>query len=171
MNDVDRSDAQPGYRSETTLWIERSVLVLLFVGLLAGILAVLRPFTTALLFGAALASAAWPARQALVNRGLGRGTAAVILLIFSILLVAVPMLIVAPSLADQLGTGMQRAEAYFAAAPQLPAWLGDLPLVGKRLAAAWGRIVEAQGNLRALLEPYAGDVQSNSGWRGTGARR
>jgi predicted PurR-regulated permease PerM len=160
MNDVDRSDAQPGYRSETTLWIERSVLVLLFVGLLAGILAVLRPFTTALLFGAALASAAWPARQALVNRGLGRGTAAVILLIFSILLVAVPMLIVAPSLADQLGTGMQRAEAYFAAAPQLPAWLGDLPLVGKRLAAAWGRIVEAQGNLRALLEPYAGYVQN-----------
>jgi predicted PurR-regulated permease PerM len=161
VNHFDRgSAAKPGYRSETTLWIERSVLVLLFVGLLAGVLAVLRPFTTALLFGAALASAAWPVRQALVNRGLGRGTAAVILLIFSILLVAVPMLIVAPSLADQLGNGMQRAEAYFAAAPQQPAWLGDLPLVGKRLAAAWGRIVEAQGNLRALLEPYAGDVQS-----------
>ena len=38
--------------------IERSILVLLVVGLLIGVLSVVKPFTTAILFGAALATAA-----------------------------------------------------------------------------------------------------------------
>jgi hypothetical protein len=62
--------------------IERSLLVLLVVGLAIGVLAVVKPFTTAILFGAALATAAWPMRQALVRRGLGHvpggGTPAVV---------------------------------------------------------------------------------------------
>ena len=45
--------------------IERSILVLLLVGLLIGVTAVVKPFTTAILFGAALATAVWPVRQAL----------------------------------------------------------------------------------------------------------
>jgi hypothetical protein len=64
--------------------IERSILVLLVVGLLIGVLAVVKPFTTAILFGAALATAAWPVRQALVRRGLGHGSAAALFLLLSI---------------------------------------------------------------------------------------
>ena len=56
--------------------IERSILVLLVVGLFIGVLAIVKPFTTAILFGAALATAAWPMRQGLVGHGLGRGPAA-----------------------------------------------------------------------------------------------
>ena len=37
--------------------IERSILVLLFVGLFVGVLVIVKPFTTAIPFGAALASA------------------------------------------------------------------------------------------------------------------
>ena len=44
--------------------IERSILALLLVGLLIGVVAVVKPFTTAILFGAALATAVWPRRQA-----------------------------------------------------------------------------------------------------------
>ena len=40
--------------------IERSILALLLVGLLIGVIAVVKPFTTAILFGAALATAVWP---------------------------------------------------------------------------------------------------------------
>src|ERR1700730_5140329 len=61
--------------------IERSILVLLVVGLLIGVLAVVKPFTTAILFGAALATAAWPMHQALVRRGRGHGSAAALLLL------------------------------------------------------------------------------------------
>src|SRR6267142_5058468 len=95
--------------------IERGILVLLVVGLFIGVLAVVKPFTTAILFGAALATAAWPMRQALVRRGLGHGPAAALLLLFSIVIVVLPMLLFAPHLADQLVRGAQRLQSYFAA--------------------------------------------------------
>src|SRR6516162_1486485 len=47
----------------TTQLLERAFLLLLFAVLLLGILAVLRPFITAILFGAILAIAARPARE------------------------------------------------------------------------------------------------------------
>jgi predicted PurR-regulated permease PerM len=73
--------------------------------------------------------------------------------------VALPLLFVAPHLADQLVRGAERVQSYFAAAPERPAWMGGLPLIGRRLAAAWARVVEAQGNLRTVLEPYTADIQ------------
>jgi predicted PurR-regulated permease PerM len=119
--------------------IERSILVLLFVGLLIGVLAVVKPFTTPILFGAALATAAWPARQALVHRGLARGSTATLLLLLSLVLVVLPMLFVAPHLADQLVGGTARVQSYFETTPDRPGWITSLPLVGRRLGAAWTR--------------------------------
>lgn len=145
--------------AERVIWIERVVLVLLFLGLLVGILEVLRPFATAILFGAALATATWPFRRALVRRGLSHGTAAALLLLSSIALVAVPVLLIAPSLTDQLSQGIQRAREYFAASPQRPGWIVGMPFVGPRLAAVWDRLVEAEGDLRAVVQPYAENVE------------
>jgi len=139
--------------------IERSILVLLVVGLLIGVLAVVKPFTTAILFGASLATAAWPIRQALVRRGLGHGSAAALLLLLSLVVVVLPMLAFAPHLADQMARGTQRVQAYFAATPERPAWIGGLPLGSRRLGDAWDRVVEVKGNLRALLEPYTANVE------------
>jgi predicted PurR-regulated permease PerM len=139
--------------------IERSILVLLVIGLLIGVLAVVKPFTTAILFGAALATAAWPLRQVLVRRGLGRGSAATLLLLLSIVVVALPILFVAPHLADQMVRGAERVQSYFATAPERPAWIASLPLFGRQLGAAWDRVVEAQGNLRTVLEPYTADIR------------
>jgi predicted PurR-regulated permease PerM len=139
--------------------IERSILALLFIGLLVGVLAIVRPFTTAILFGATLSTAAWPLRQVLVRGGLSRSAAAAVLLVLSLVVVVLPMLLVAPHLAAQLAGGAHRIQAYFAATPQQPAWIKSLPLIGRRAAAIWERIVEAKGNLRTLLEPYTDDVE------------
>jgi predicted PurR-regulated permease PerM len=139
--------------------IERSILVLLFVGIFIGVLAVVKPFTTAILFGGALATAAWPIRQALIRRGVRRGLTATLLLLLCLVIVVLPMLVVGPNLADQMVRGAQRVEAYFAATPEQPAWMRGLPLVGRRLAAAWDRIIDAEGNLRTLLEPYTANVE------------
>src|SRR5689334_15210709 len=139
--------------------LERGIPVLIVVGLLIRVLVIVTPFTTALLFGATLATAAWPARQALVRNGLRRGSAAALLLLLSIVLVVLPMLVVAPHLADQLSRGIQRIQSYFAATPEQPAWIKATPLVGRRLAAAWDRVVQVQGNLRALAEPYAANLE------------
>ena len=139
--------------------IERSILVLLVVGLLIGVLAVVKPFTTAILFGASLATAAWPLRQALVRRGLGHGPAAALLLLLSLVIVVLPMLLVAPHLADQLVRGTQHVQEYFAATPEQPDWMRSLPLGSRRLGAAWDRVVEVKGNLRALAEPYTANLE------------
>src|SRR5215467_16166296 len=88
-----------------TQLLERAVLLLLFGGLLLGILAVLLPFTTAILFGAILAIAGWPLRDFLLRAGLRRGLAATLLLLLALALVALPMIAVAPGLAEHLKQG------------------------------------------------------------------
>jgi predicted PurR-regulated permease PerM len=67
---------------------------LLVVGLLFEVLAIVKPFTIAILFGVTLATAAWPLRETLVRRGFGRGAAATLLLLLSLVLVVLPMLVV-----------------------------------------------------------------------------
>ena len=42
-----------------------------------------------------------------------------------------------------------------ASAPQVPAGLAGLPIVGERLADAWNHTMLAEGGIRAVLEPYA----------------
>jgi predicted PurR-regulated permease PerM len=145
--------------AERVALVERSILVLLVIGLVVGVLTVVMPFATAILFGASLATAAWPMRQALVRHGLGHGSAATVLLLSSIALVGLPMLAVAPNLAGQLGQGMQRAQSYFAASPARPEWLLSLPLVSRHLAPLWDQLVESEGNLRVLSAPYAASIE------------
>jgi predicted PurR-regulated permease PerM len=146
-------------RVATTALIERSIALLLVLGLLLGVLAILKPFTTAILFGGALAIAAWPLRQALLRHGLGRGLASTLLLLVFVLVVAMPVVILAPGLAVQLGQGGARLQAFLATDPAAPAWLAGLPLAGETLAAAWDRAVRAGGDIRGILAPYSAPLQ------------
>lgn len=149
-------DMTPVDGPDKVIWIERAVVLLLFAGLMIGVFDVLKPFGTAILFGATLATAAWPLRQFLIRRiSLSRGTAATILLLLSIALVALPVLLIAPHLSDQLTQGMRWSQAYFATAPEPPSWLIALPIVGSKLGAAWNSLVEVEGDLLALGNHYA----------------
>src|SRR5215208_5960305 len=121
--------------------LERAVLLLLFAGLIIGVLAVLRPFATAILFGAILAIAAWPLRDRLLRRGLKRGLVATLLLLLALGVVVLPMLAVAPGLAERLTLGASRIQGYFAGSPQIPPRLGGLPAVGGRLTSAWNQML------------------------------
>jgi len=139
----------------TTQLLERAFLLLLFAVLLLGILAVLRPFITAILFGAILAIAAWPLRDFLLRRGLKRGLAATLLLLLALAVVALPLLAMAPGLGERLAQGAGRLRDYFASAPQIPSWLAGLPVVGDRLAGMWDKMLLAKGNFWTVLEPYS----------------
>ncbi len=143
----------------TTQLLEHAVLLVLFGGLLVGILAVLRPFFTAILFGAILAVAAWPLRDLLLQRGLKRGMTATLLLLLALAVVILPLMAVAPGLADHLTLGATKLQDYVATAPQVPNRLADLPIVGERLAKLWVQAIHAEGGIRAMLEPYSGDIR------------
>ena len=106
LEDEARAAASTG----TTQLLERAFMLLLFAGLLLGILAVLLPFTTAILFGASLAIAAWPLRDFLLRCGLKRGLAATLLLLLALAVIALPLMAVAPSLAEHLTKGADRLQ-------------------------------------------------------------
>src|SRR6516162_5332860 len=151
--------AHPATATGTTQLLERTVLLLLFGGLLLGILAVLLPFTTAILFGASLAIAAWPLRDFLLRCGLNRGLTATLLLLLALALIVLPLMAVAPSLAEHLTTGADRLRDYLASAPQVPSWLAGLPVVGERFARTWNQVMLAEGGIRAALEPYFDELR------------
>src|SRR6516165_12574971 len=143
----------------TTQLLERAVLLLLFAGLVIGVLAGLRPFTTAILFGTSLAIAAWPLRDFLLRCGLRRGLDATLLLLLALAVVVLPLMAVAPGLAEGLTQGTSRLQDYFASAPQVPSWLAGLPIVGERLARIWNQVMLAEGGIRAALEPYFDELR------------
>src|SRR5215468_8786241 len=143
----------------TTQLLERTVLLLLFAGLLLGILAVLLPFTSAILFGASLAIAAWPLRDFLLRCGLKRGLTATLLVLLALALIALPLMAVAPSLAEHLTQGADRLRDYFASAQRVPSWLAGLPIIGERIALLWDKTMSAEGGIRALLEPYSASLR------------
>jgi predicted PurR-regulated permease PerM len=153
------SYTEPSDSPGTVTLIERSIVLLLVVGLLIGVAAVLRPFTTAILFGTTLAIAIWPLRQTMIGWGLGHGLTALCLLLLSLLIVALPVLAVAPALTEHLTAGIQRTQAYFAATPEQPAWFASVPILGARLGRVWNEVAQAKGNLRITLKPYSETVR------------
>ena len=145
--------------SGTTKLLERAVILLLFGGLVVGVLAVLRPFATAILFGAILAVAAWPMRVFLLRRGLSRALTALLLLLFALAIIALPIIAIGPGLAERLVRASQDLRAYLESDPQLPRSLASLPFIGERLATLWDEAIHAEGGIRTVLEPYSTDLQ------------
>src|SRR3954464_9504446 len=150
-----QDEARVAAATGTAQLLERVVLLLLFAGLLIGVLAVLRPFATAILFGAILAIAAWPLRDFLLRRGLKRGLAAPLLLRLVLAVVVLPLLAVAPGLGERLTLASARLQDYFASSPQIPSRLASLPVVGERLANGWDKVLVAGSDIRTALEPYS----------------
>ena len=85
-------EAHAAAATGNTQLLERAVLLLLFAGLVIGVLAVLRPFATAILFGTILAIAAWPLRDFLLRCGLKRGLDATLLLLLALAVVVLPLM-------------------------------------------------------------------------------
>jgi predicted PurR-regulated permease PerM len=152
-------ESRAGVTTGTTQLLERTVILLLFGGLLLGVLAVLRPFATAILFGTILAIAVWPLRDLLLRRGLKRGPAATLLVLLAFAIVALPVVATAPGLAEHMAQGTHRLQAYLANAPQAPSWLANLPVIGARLARLWDQMTLSDGGIRGALEPYSATLR------------
>ena len=147
-------------RDATVATIERALVLLLIALLLLGVFEVLRPFITAILFGAILSVAAWPLRDLLVRIGLPRGAAAVVLLLLSLGVLALPALILAPGLADQVAHGGERVAMVLATVPHTPPdWLASLPLVGDQIAGLWNDAASGELDVAATLAPYSESVR------------
>lgn len=134
----------------------------LAVGLVAlaalgfGILLVVLPFLSALLWAAILAYAAWPLHARLVRLFGGRaGLAAALTTTLLATALLFPLVLVGRQIADGItllvDTVRQLLEAGM---PPPPDWLFDLPAIGPELVGAWNRLAEDVRDLPALVQPW-----------------
>lgn len=130
-------------------------------GLLAATFWVLRPFLPALIWATMIVVATWPVMRAVQGRlGGRRGLAVVVMTAAMVVIVVAPIavgiVVVVEHAADVVGWSKSLAASAVAGPP---AWLSDLPLVGKRLATEWERIASARPeDLAARVRPYLTDV-------------
>ena len=138
-----------------TTVVEQAVVLLLLGGLLLGVVLVLLPFLTAVLFAAVLAVATWPLRSALVRLGWPRRLVALLMVLMGLALVGLPLLATAPRLANRIAEGARVVQASLATLPQVPpGWVNDLPIIGDRLAPIWRDLAGGEGGLRSAVDTY-----------------
>jgi len=142
---------------ETALLLERVVVVLLFVVLLAGVVLVLRPFATAILFGGIIVVATWPIHQWLMSKGLSSPVVATLMTIVAVAVVIVPSVTLAPKIAAQLPEAANKVQKLFDAAPDLPGWIASLPIVGAKLEQVWSQL--AGGEIQQIVSPYSATLR------------
>jgi predicted PurR-regulated permease PerM len=115
--------------------IEGAIVLLLFALLLLGVAIVVRPLATAIAFRTILTISTWPLRMGLIRAGARRGLAAAVLFVVSLALLAMPVVLVAPTLSARLADMGQQVEETFQRLPDTPPdWIAGLPAVGSRIA-------------------------------------
>ena len=130
-------------------------------GLIAATFWVLRPFLPALIWATMIVVATWPVMRAVQARLGGRRGLAVVVMTAAMLVVvvaplAVGIVVVVQHVADVVEWS-KSLSATVAAGP--PAWLSDLPFLGKRIATEWEKIASARPEeLAARVRPYVADV-------------
>jgi predicted PurR-regulated permease PerM len=135
--------------------------VLCIAALIAGSVWILRPFLPAVIWAATLVIATWPLMQRVQSRLWNSRALAVTAMTLILLLV-----FIVPSW-FAIGTIVQDSDKIVGWAqsiasmnlPPLPAWLGDLPVIGQKIISIWHRF--QQSGVRKLLEeavPYAGAI-------------
>lgn len=139
---------------------DRLLVQILMLGLLGACLWVLAPFWSALFWAAVLAFASWPLMRGLTHLLRGRvATAAGILTLGWMLLVAVPLIWLGFNLADRIRTAMALLrDLQVEGLPEPPAWLGQVPLFGAQLKQLWSALDVQGAALFATLKPYMGEV-------------
>ena len=125
-----------------------------------GCLVVLYPFFSALLWAAILTFTTWPVFEWLhVRLRLGRGPAALIMVLLTAIVLVLPLALVAPESAADVAHLRHSIEAALREGlPQSPQWLINLPLVGPGLSALWDSWAADLTAAFPTLRPYFGIV-------------
>lgn len=142
---------------ETALLLERVVAVILFLGLLTGVVLVLRPFANAILFGGIIVVATWPIHEWFISKGLSSPVVALIMTAAAVALVIIPAVAVAPRIAAQLPEVANQAQKILETKPDLPAWIVSMPLVGAKLEQIWSQL--ARGEIQEIISPYSATIR------------
>ena len=136
--------------------------VLSILGLIAVSFLVLQPFLAATVWAATLVIATWPLMRRVQSAcGGRRGPAVALMTLVLLFLVLLPLSIAVGAIASHAGLLLELPDAASAAArlPRPPAWLSDIPLLGRPAAEKWTGLVESSSeDIVQLVRPYARSV-------------
>ncbi|MDE2585649.1 MAG: AI-2E family transporter [Betaproteobacteria bacterium] len=133
------------------------VLGLAALGLLiVGCFLVLRPFVSAVLWAAILATTLWPVFHWLDGyMGRYRSLTALVTTLLTALVMLAPFVIVALGLAGNVAELTDAARKLLEGGlPEAPQWLTDIPFVGERLLGYWQPYVHDGARLVAAMKDY-----------------
>ncbi len=138
--------------------IDRTITLVVLAMLVVGVFLVLQPFLTAILWAAILSITTWPLFQWLRGRTRRPGAAATLMTLLILVVAVSPFVIAGVTLADNAERLLDFARTMIERGPpDAPAWLTDMPLLGERAAAYWGRFAHDGAamlvELRRLTEP------------------
>lgn len=144
--------------------LPRLIFGVLFIGLLlAATFWILKPFLLPLVWATMIAVATWPLLLG-VQRHLrnSRALAVLVMSVGLLLLLILPLALAVTTILQNTDVlkewvGQLSAEGL----PQPPAWVGNLPLVGEKVAAIWSQAaIAGPEGLSAHLMPYANKLLS-----------
>lgn len=137
--------------------IERLAAVFALIILVGGSLLVLAPFTTALLWGAILSYSSWGLYRRLTAAVGGRRKLAATLIVLIILIVVLGPFVYAGfafgAHVHEIVAVVQRL--FEAGLPDLPPWVGRIPLVGSNIEAFWANVTSSNSELIAQMRALA----------------
>jgi predicted PurR-regulated permease PerM len=136
---------------------DRLALLVLLGALLSLCAYVLMPFAAALLWAGVLVLSTRPIHAMLERRLPGRRVlAASLMTVGTLLVLVVPTALLAFSLADETAdlAGLVRS-TLASGLPELPGWVGTLPVVGEQIRSSWAA---AEGDAAKLAQSMAGFV-------------
>jgi predicted PurR-regulated permease PerM len=140
--------------------IARTVLSVLFLcALILGSLWILRPFLGAIIWATTIVVSTWPVLKAIQKRLWGkRGLAVAVLTLLLLGVVFVPFLAAVGMIIGNADTIVAKVKTLstIEVPPTAPEWIGRLPLVGSKAAAAWERH-GGQGvrDVASVVAPFA----------------
>lgn len=124
---------------------------------------IVRPFLSAVLWAIIFAVSSWPLFTRVEKRvGGRRGAAAGIVTLVFLVVFLLPLGFAGMRLAEETARAMETVKtALQGGVPPLPAWVGQLPLVGSRLTGRWTNIAAEIPDLASKVEHSLGKLAPN----------
>lgn len=150
--------------SSRTQDLTRTTLALLFIGVLtAACFWILHPFMSALLWATMIVISTWPLMLKMEALLWGKRSLAVVFMtLLLLMMLVVPLslsIITIVERSDEI-VGWTRSLSTLSVPPP-PAWVGNLPVVGKKIADGWTHLASSTpAELSARITPYSGKVAS-----------
>lgn len=142
---------------------KRLAQIALVVLLIVGCVSVLLPFVGALLFALVIWTCTWPfyARRVLPRLGQRDIVGAALMVLLLVLIMLVPTLFLAGSLASGADQLLDVVKPYIEQGlpTEPPVWIGGLPFLGKEIEQFWHQIASNREELNALLKQFVGPLR------------